>query len=205
MPLRFLFYLQFIFLLFITAGVFVLFANFYWFLFHIEEGINKKHNFILLQGSASFLIMGLIISFGVNLWKYALALYHDPLISFIYNVEQAVAWLIFGIVLYFFEKYFKNHKGFLFVVLDASIWAIGLMVISIINDLVRHQPLPGTTLLFIGLVVFLITFVLSEIRRRKYIKDTKKPDDMISQDHKRISHRDGSVVVDVNQSSNNKF
>ena len=171
--------LQFIWLVFITFGVIVLFFYIYTFTYEVEVAARQKYGIgFFFQGSPSYIIMGFLVLFCLNLWKYAAALYPTPLRNF----EGVLATAIVGVILLgidsLLRKYFPKLGEGAFIIADAVLWAPFItFAISIGSTISNNQPFSLLNWVISSLFVFgflLLLRAYSLYSRQRKVLTTEK-------------------------------
>lgn len=99
--------IQFIWLIFIGLGVIMLLVSLFTYINQIQSLAEKKFGIAFItQGSPSFIIISILISFCINLWSYASTLYVRPLRWF----EGIIFLAVMGVILFLTEFQLKKFK-----------------------------------------------------------------------------------------------
>jgi hypothetical protein len=85
--------IQFIWLLFITFGVLIVFINLWLFILAAESKAKNKFGFRSTE-SISLSFFGLIVWFLINIWKYTISLYEGSLAGFLQWVELGLGGIV---------------------------------------------------------------------------------------------------------------
>ncbi|GEM_PF-4618554 len=116
--------IQFIWMIFITVGIIVLFVNLYLFLYQLELKIQEKIKYpFLIQGSFSFILIGLATTFCFNLWQYASAIYKEPLSSFEHTLLSTGVWLILWILIFLLWKVKDKLHNAIYILIYSLLWS----------------------------------------------------------------------------------